>query len=431
MGKQLRILILEDNVSDAELIQRELRKAGFDFTAQWAQNKTAFLEALDKGFPDLPDLILLDYALPGFDGLTALALSRSRFADIPLILVSGAIGEEAAIDALKAGATDYVLKQRLQRLGPVIRRALQEARQLSEKRRAEEALRQANEQLEERVRQRTADLARTVDSLRDEIKQREQVEKALKLANEQLSMRTIQLRALAGDLIQAEQRERKRLSMILHDGLQQHLAAAKMRVASIAAGQPGENDLQHGASEVEEMLGESIRISRSLSAELSPPALYQSSLCTGLEWLARWMREKHNLNIDLAIEQRIDLAEDVKILLFESVRELLFNAVKHAKVPSAKVSLQWSDGTGMRITVSDEGTGFDPCRLAATEDLGGGLGLFSIRERLALIGGRLDIDSAPGKGSRLSLVVPDIRQTVVPLHAVAISAVADDCEEEI
>ena len=137
-------MILEDNASDFELTKRELRRVVPDYRVEWALDKETFLRALSEF---IPDLILLDYSLPGFDGLSALALARQRFPDIPAIIVSGAIGEEVAIETLKAGATDYVLKQRLSRLGPVIHRALAEAEQLTERRRAEEALRRNSERL--------------------------------------------------------------------------------------------------------------------------------------------------------------------------------------------------------------------------------------------------------------------------------------------
>ena len=137
MDKQLHILILEDNASDAELVQRELCKAGFEFAAQVAQDRDAYLQALDAF---RPSLVLADYSLPGFDCLTALSLARDRFPELPVIIVSGAIGEETAIETLKAGATDYGLILRLSRLGPVVKRALLEAQQLAEKRRAQEEL---------------------------------------------------------------------------------------------------------------------------------------------------------------------------------------------------------------------------------------------------------------------------------------------------
>jgi PAS domain S-box-containing protein len=137
LDRPLHILILEDSSADAELMQRELRKAGLVFIAQVVQNKAAFLEALATFSPDV---LLADYSLPGFDGLTALSLAHQQLPEVPGIIVSGAIGEERAIEALKAGATDYVLKNRLNRLGPIVNRTLREARQLSDKKRAQEEL---------------------------------------------------------------------------------------------------------------------------------------------------------------------------------------------------------------------------------------------------------------------------------------------------
>jgi signal transduction histidine kinase len=144
METPLSILILEDNPSDTELVRRELRKAGFSATFQWAQDKASFLQSLAGASPAA---ILVDYSVPGFDGMSALTLSRERFPDVPVIVVSGAIGEEVAIETLKSGATDYVLKQRLARLGPVLRRALREAEQLKERKQADEALRRTAEEL--------------------------------------------------------------------------------------------------------------------------------------------------------------------------------------------------------------------------------------------------------------------------------------------
>jgi len=133
----LRVLILEDNASDYELMKRELCRGGLDATIDWAQDEASFRRALDG---QAPDVFLLDHSLPGFDGIRALKLVRERLPDTPVIIVSGVIGEEVAIETLKAGATDYVLKQRLGRLVPVILRALHEAEVVRQRRRAEEAL---------------------------------------------------------------------------------------------------------------------------------------------------------------------------------------------------------------------------------------------------------------------------------------------------
>jgi len=139
MDKELRILILEDAPVDAELEEHELRKAGLIFTSKVVDTRENFLKALDEF---LPDLILSDYELPAFDGLAALRIAKEKCPDVPFILVSGKLGEEFAIENLKEGATDYVLKNNLKRLVPSVKRALKEAKERTERKRAEEALKE-------------------------------------------------------------------------------------------------------------------------------------------------------------------------------------------------------------------------------------------------------------------------------------------------
>jgi DNA-binding NarL/FixJ family response regulator len=142
---KLHILILEDVKTDAELIEDELREAGMVFTSICAQDKASYLKGLDEFYPDI---ILSDYSLPSFDGLSALKHAVERCPDVPFIFVSGALGEEMAIELLKQGATDYVLKSRLSRLGPAVSRALQEASERKERKMAEEALIKREQALE-------------------------------------------------------------------------------------------------------------------------------------------------------------------------------------------------------------------------------------------------------------------------------------------
>lgn len=124
MNSNLHILVLEDNDDDAELILRELKKTGIPCTVSRAENENAFNELICKRI----DLVISDYWLPDFDGLTALQRTRARFPSIPFIFVSGIMGEETAVETLKRGATDYVLKNRLERLGPAVLRALAEVK---------------------------------------------------------------------------------------------------------------------------------------------------------------------------------------------------------------------------------------------------------------------------------------------------------------
>jgi CheY-like chemotaxis protein len=256
---------------------------------------------------------------------------------------------------------------------------------ITKRKEAETALRDINERLEGTVRERTANLL---------------------AANRALEERALQLRLLAGELAMTEQRERKHLAKILHDGLQQYLVAAKLQVGSIVDEVPNPA-IRQTASGVELLLQEAISVSRSLAAELSPPILQDAGILSIMEWLARWMASKHGINVDLVVDMDSpDLAEDVKLLLFESVRELLLNVVKHAKTNSAKVHLGQDEQKNLNVTVSDCGKGFDAERILKESIGTGGFGIFSIRERMALIGGRLEIESALGEGARFSLVVP-------------------------
>src|SRR5579872_2374854 len=122
--------MVEDDAADAALIVHALRKDGLGFTIERVETSEDFVQALDD---DAPDLILSDYALPTFDGYSALAIAQQKHPEVPFIFVTGTMGEEVAIETLKNGATDYVLKMRLSRLGPAVHRALREARERADR----------------------------------------------------------------------------------------------------------------------------------------------------------------------------------------------------------------------------------------------------------------------------------------------------------
>jgi PAS domain S-box-containing protein len=269
---------------------------------------------------------------------------------------------------------------------------------------SEETLERANEQLESKVRERTAELSNLVSALQQEVRQRENAE-------QQLSIKASQLRALVGELTLAEQRERRRLGMILHDHLQQLLVGAKFKVAILE--RMGDEPSRQLSHEINRLLSESMDVSRSLTAELSPPILQEGGLEAGLEWLARWMLDRHALRVSLVRQSPLpNLPTDMTVLLFESLRELLFNTVKHARVSSATVVLCPFKDNYVHIQVRDEGQGFDPESIEPTSNIGG-FGLFSIRERLNLIGGKMEILAAPGQGTSVLLTVPleDVRKS--------------------
>jgi len=177
MSHRLRVLNLEDDPNDSELIQVQLSKEKIECDVVRLDTKEDFIAALKRGGFDL---ILADYSLPSFDGLSALEITRKECPEVPFIFVSGAIGEEIAIETLKRGATDYVLKDRLSRLPTAIERALKEAEERIKLRHTEEALRRSHEELERNVEERTAELLRTNEILQAEIVERKILEEKLR-----------------------------------------------------------------------------------------------------------------------------------------------------------------------------------------------------------------------------------------------------------
>lgn len=162
MTQRLHILHLEDDPMDAELVLMALSAEGLDFEIQVVSRREEFSTALERGGMDL---ILADFALPSFDGMSALAMVRESLPDLPFVFVSGKLGEEAAIESLKSGATDYVLKSRLSRLGPAVRRALTEAAERAKQRRTEKELETAYAEIEKRAE----DYRNLFNSIRDVI----------------------------------------------------------------------------------------------------------------------------------------------------------------------------------------------------------------------------------------------------------------------
>jgi len=143
MHTSLKVLLVEDDPNDAKLVLRELKHAGFEVIPQRVDTEAAFLAGLRA---DL-DFILSDFAMPGFNGMRALALLKKSGLDVPFILVSGTVGEDIAVEAMKQGASDYLIKDRLARLGPVVHHALEQARLRKERKLTEEELRLTHEKL--------------------------------------------------------------------------------------------------------------------------------------------------------------------------------------------------------------------------------------------------------------------------------------------
>jgi len=247
------------------------------------------------------------------------------------------------------------------------------ATDITERKLAENALQHMNTTLDQQVKERTR-LAET---------------------------RAQQLKSLAVELVEAEEKERRRIAGVLHDDMLQILASAKLHL------QIGCQDAscEQLLAKVDDLLKQSIDKARLLTQELSPMAIYHSDLNASLKWLAVKMKEQFGLDVDMESTETFTIEnESVRVFLFRAVQELLFNVVKHSGVDSAGIVFFASDGK-LVVTVSDHGQGFNPSILdASNTDIG--IGLLSLRERAIAMGGSLQIASIPDSGSQFTLSVP-------------------------
>jgi PAS domain S-box-containing protein len=266
---------------------------------------------------------------------------------------------------------------------------------VTERRRTDEVLQARRDEERERTLQKQSE-----EALRRSHAELEQ-------SHAELERRTLQLSRLASQLTSAEQSVRKQIASTLHDGLQQLLFSAGITLDQ-AVQNKAQTDQAALLQRARSVVKEAIEAARTLTVSLFPPVLHVGGLPAALRWLAKRTQEQYGIVVNVTADPQANPeASDVRILLFEAVRELLFNAVKHASVVRVDVNLALGPGDTIQIQVSDEGVGFDlTATLHDRNQSQVGLGLFSIRERFALLGGHLDIVSAPGTGSRFTLTLP-------------------------
>ena len=363
VDKPIKLLVIDDDEVDREMVCRLLGEIYLVETASTGQQG---LEVMESGWPDA---MLIDYRLPDIGGLDL--LKRAVDQDIPAVMLTIEENPEIIVEAMKQGAQDYLVKRHLS----------------------------------------SASLDRAITNAIEKVTLRREVagqQQQLINQTDRLEQQNRQIRGLASALTLAEQRERRRIAQILHDDIQQMLYGVQVKLHLLSQSiSPVEQEInQRYLSEIEQFISQIIELNRTLTVDLSPPVLQEQGLGEALGWLVNRMREVHNLHINLEIQtknQPLDI--DLQVLIFHLVRELLFNVIKHAGVQEAEVKMYEAEEM-LVIQVKDKGIGFDPSVVHERLDRGESFGLYSVRERLNLFGGRLEIDTEPGSGARLRIVVP-------------------------
>ena len=410
MGQPLRLLLIEDSQDDAELLLLALRRSGYEeVTARQEATAEAVCVALDHG---TWDVVISDYVMPGFGGLEALELFKQRGLEIPFIIVSGHIGEEVAVAALKAGANDYVMKDRLARLGPAVERALQESwisrahkranealrdnearlrKTVSELRASEEALRQSNEELtcareelEKRVQERTADLTAANAELQCQMKERKRLE---------------------NELLDIAENERRRIGFDLHDDIGQKLMGISLLLKALGTrlGQKHQAEASEISEilHIQELVGQVINHTRDLAQCFCGLDLEGNNLGPQLRKLVTNIRRTFHISVQFHAPGGVPaLPDNVALQLYNIAQEALSNAVKHGKGTWIELSLVQQNGR-LVLRVENDGIAFPTSYQPSNR-----MGLRIMNYRAHTIGGTLEVGPCGESGTVVTCELP-------------------------
>ncbi len=346
----LRVLHVEDSEVDHLRMQALVRQAGLP--AEWTRVETLadFAAALDQDW----DAVVCDYQLPEHSGLDMLRHLRASGRVLPFVLVSGEIGEDVAVAAMREGASDYLLKSRLARLGPALQQAVKAAEAERSRRAADAALRESTRRLQE----------------------------------------------LTAHLQQHIEAERAALARELHDDVGSGLTALKYELGWLQR-HLEDAPLRERTERAIETLNAAIEASRRLMENLRPPIL-QEGLAAALQWLVQDFERRHGLTVLCAgLDQELELPEALALVAYRFVQEALHNVAKHAQASQVQLELQCASGV-LGVEVHDDGRGME----ANEVDKPGRFGLRGLQERAASVGGWVDLSTRPGRGVHLVLSIP-------------------------
>ncbi len=358
MISPLRILLLEDDPLDAKLIKATLEEAGIAFDILRVQTRDDFIATIDRcEF----DIVFADYQLPGFDGLSALALAKVKCPGVPFIFVSGKIGEELAIGTLTSGATDYVMKNGLSRLVPSVQRALREATERSERAKAVRELEKSHNQL----------------------------------------------RNLAVHLQCVREEERANIAREMHDELGQTLTALKMDISWLQQKYGYHPDILARSDSMLTIVNETLRSVKRIYTELRPSLLDHLGLGAAMEWQAEEFQRRSKIECSVTLEpDNITVDIDLAIVFFRIFQEALTNVIKHANATKVEANLIRGDDR-IVLEIQDNGVGISGEDILKLNSFG----FLGMRERLYPLGGTISFHGKKNMGTTLTVTIPVKRET--------------------
>ena len=393
----LRILHLEDVPADMELVERQLRHSGQPFVLQHAASREEFVRALDEFHPDV---VLADYSLPHFDGLAAVQMARQLDPDLPIIVVTGMLGDEAAVDLIKAGANDYVLKDRLARLGPAVERAVLEGEQSRARKRAEAEILTLNAELEQQNRR---------------------LEAASRLKSEFLANMSHELRSPLNGIIG--------FTELLYDGKVGPLQDPQREFL---------NRIHSNARHLLQLINGVLDLSKVEAGRLEfyPERVSVSGIIQEVMGTPGLLAAEKQITMKTEIDERVDSVITDPGRLKQVLYNYLSNAIKFTGFGgSVTVRLKSEGASEFRLEVSDTGVGIaekdlprlfvEFQQLDATQRKcyqGTGLGLALTKRLVEAQGGRVGVESKVGQGSTFFAVLPC---APIPIHTGLPSPVPD------
>lgn len=353
-----QILFLEDSPDDVELMEHELTDAGMQFTSRRVDNKDQFIkEVIDFR----PDIVLADYSLSMFNGMQAFRMLKEEKLVVPFILVTGVLSEKLALDCLKEGVDDFILKSSFKRLHAAIISAIRKKQMEEEKNRIASELKKSHEELR------------------------------LLVNRHQISI----------------EEERMNIARDLHDELGQVLTALKIDITMLR------KRLTSGKKMTEEMIDEEFaaisktvdKISMSakeISAGLRPEALDDLGILEAIQWQTTEFEKRNSISCQLYLpNDPLEMTKELSIAIFRIVQEALTNVARHSLANLVQIYLDSRDNI-LFLEILDNGKGIEDEKVKSSKSLG----IIGLRERVMLLHGHFFIGKAKGGGTKVSIMIP-------------------------